>query len=584
MNYETTKQLKQQLSYFFFEKEFNGPRFSVLALLLIPLVAYPLTLADYENTATVTSSPDQFETNLANNTSTVQVTPNAEIVIIKEVVNDNGGDLVVGDFNITTDAGTLVFDAGTTSGNTTTYTANKLFVVPGTYTLQESDITGYSEGSWSCTDGTLNNTAFDNGELVLTTGQSAVCTITNNDVAPQLTLVKNVINDNGGTVVASAFPIFIGTTAAITGTAQTVLANTPIDISEPPFAGYSQGTWDCSDAGGTSFLTGGPAISGSQVTLSPGDDVTCQITNNDIGPQVTLVKTLINDNGGDLIIADFDLTIDANPADSGVAQQVTANADFVISESLNAGYTSTTWACTDANGLAPAVTGNGDGTADLNLPPGANVSCLITNDDIAPTLTLVKNVINDNGGTAIASDFNLAISDPGAASPAISGDTYTVTANSPITIAEDDLIAYQEGQWVCTDANGQTAVADLPVSGSATGTVLTLKQGSAVVCEITNNDLGIDLSIVKVVNDAAPNIGETISFTLTVDNAGPDLATNVDVTDIVMPGFTYVPGSMSGGTTQDESNPASTGLVWNIASIPAGSPVTLTFDVIVNAP
>ena len=53
MNYETIKQLKQQLSYFFFEKEFNGPRFSVLALLLIPLVAYPLTLADYENTASV---------------------------------------------------------------------------------------------------------------------------------------------------------------------------------------------------------------------------------------------------------------------------------------------------------------------------------------------------------------------------------------------------------------------------------------------------------------------------------------------------------------------------------------------------
>lgn len=584
MKHESIKNLKARVKYFFFEKEFDGPRFSVLALLLIPLVAYPLTLADYENTATVTSSTDQFETNTANNTSTIQVTPNAEIVIVKEIVNDNGGDLVVADFNLTTDAGSLIFGTGIVSGNTTSYTSSKLFVAPGTYTLQESDVAGYSEGSWSCTAGTLNSTDFDTGELVLTAGQSAVCTISNDDIAPQLTLVKNVINDNGGNVAAGTFPVFIGTTAATTGIAQTVLANTPIDISEPAFAGYAQGTWDCADAGGTSYLTGGPAITGSQVTLNPGDEVTCQITNNDIGPQVTLVKTLINDNGGDLDVADFNLAIGANSADSGVAQTVTANADFVISESLNAGYTSTTWACTDASGLAAAVTGNGDGTADLNLPPGANVTCAITNDDIAPTLTLVKNVNNDNGGTAVAADFNLSISDPGAASPAISGDTYTVTANSPITIAEDDLIAYQEGEWVCTDANSQTDPADLPTNGSALGTVLSIKQGSAVSCEITNNDLGIDLSIVKVVDDDTPNIGDTITFTLTIDNAGPDLATNVEVSDIVLPGFTYVIGSMTGGTSQDESSPASTGLSWDIASIPVGSPVTLTFDVVVNAP
>jgi len=106
--------LTARIKYFVFKKEFNGPRSSVLALLLIPLVAYPLVISDYENTATVDSSDDQFESNVSNNSSTVQVTPNAEIVIVKQVINDDGGVLSLTDFNIATDAGSLVFDAGTT--------------------------------------------------------------------------------------------------------------------------------------------------------------------------------------------------------------------------------------------------------------------------------------------------------------------------------------------------------------------------------------------------------------------------------------------------------------------------------------
>ena len=81
------KQLVAGLRYFVFKKEFSGPRFGVVAMLMIPFVAYPLTVADYENTATVTSSSDQFETDTTNNSSTVPVVPNAEIVIVKQIIN-----------------------------------------------------------------------------------------------------------------------------------------------------------------------------------------------------------------------------------------------------------------------------------------------------------------------------------------------------------------------------------------------------------------------------------------------------------------------------------------------------------------
>ena len=39
-------------------------------------------------------------------------------------------------------------------------------------------------------------------------------------------------------------------------------------------------------------------------------------------------------------------------------------------------------------------------------------TCTITNDDNAPTLTLVKVVVNDNGGTAVETDSTLTATGP----------------------------------------------------------------------------------------------------------------------------------------------------------------------------
>ncbi len=104
-----------------------------------------------------------------------------KLTIIKQVVNDDGGTATVTNFGITTSAGSLTFDGGVGSGATKTYTATTLSVVPGTYTLIENDIAGYAEGSWSCDEGTLVNSAFDNGSLTLAVTEEAICMIVNND-------------------------------------------------------------------------------------------------------------------------------------------------------------------------------------------------------------------------------------------------------------------------------------------------------------------------------------------------------------------------------------------------------------------
>jgi uncharacterized repeat protein (TIGR01451 family) len=91
-----------------------------------------------------------------------------------------------------------------------------------------------------------------------------------------------------------------------------------------------------------------------------------------------------------------------------------------------------------------------------------------------------------------------------------------------------------------------------------------------------------DLSLTKTVSDAAPNVGDSVTFTITVFNSGPDAASNVEVTDVLPGGFTYAPGSIAGGDTQDDSGAPV--LVWTDALLPTGASMVLTFDADVDAP
>lgn len=89
-----------------------------------------------------------------------------------------------------------------------------------------------------------------------------------------------------------------------------------------------------------------------------------------------------------------------------------------------------------------------------------------------------------------------------------------------------------------------------------------------------------DLSLVKdisAVSSATPNVGDTVTFELTVTNAGPSTATNIVLEDIVPLGYTL--GTINNGGTAI----AGTFITWNIATLPVGS-TTVSYEVTVNAP
>ena len=133
------------------------------------------------NTATASTTSTQSDLLDLSDTETTAVQCTASLTIVKTVVNDNGGTKTVADFGVTTSAGALTFGAGV--GTTTkVYTATALTVNAGTYSLSESDLAGYAEGSWSCTNG--GGGAFNAGTVTLANGASVTCTITNDDDAP----------------------------------------------------------------------------------------------------------------------------------------------------------------------------------------------------------------------------------------------------------------------------------------------------------------------------------------------------------------------------------------------------------------
>ncbi len=544
---------------------------AVLIGVLIPLTAYSLTLTDYLNTAEVSPSSNQFEADGTNNFGQVQVTPNAELTIVKVVENDNGGLAGIGDFTVTTSAGPLAFDTGVTAGTTITFTSDTLYLAPGTFSLIEDDVAGYAEGTWSCSAGTVNNASFNAGEVALAFGEQATCTIINNDIAPTLTLTKTLVNDNGGNLTIADFDISVDGTEVVSGVANTVAANVDIDVSELDIDGYTQGTWSCVDA--NTLTTGLPtagAATGTIVNLLPGSAVTCEVTNDDIAPTLSLTKNLVNDHGGNLAITDFDIAIAGTEVVSGVATTVGANAPITISELDIDGYDEGTWACSDANTLTTGLPTAGAATGvDVTLAPGSVVDCVITNDDIQPTLTLVKTLVNNNGGNNTVEDFDISIDGVEVINSAVT----PVTANTPITISELDLNGYTEGTWSCVDANNLTTT--LPTAGLATSTSLTLLPGSEVTCSITNDDLAPTLTLSKVlVNDnggdlAIADFDISIDGVEVVDGAANIVASNTPITisELDLDGYT------EGTWSCVDANSLTTGLP--TAGLATGESITL---------
>ena len=87
--------------------------------------------------------------------------------------------------------------------------------------------------------------------------------------------------------------------------------------------------------------------------------------------------------------------------------------------------------------------------------------------------------------------------------------------------------------------------------------------------------LGADLSIVKLVSNPAPSVGDSIAWTIIVTNNGPDAAKDVYVVDKLPAGLTYL-GDDSKGTYDPLTG------VWTIGDLAYGETATLVIVALVD--
>ncbi|MEN8239196.1 MAG: SdrD B-like domain-containing protein [Actinomycetota bacterium] len=201
-----------------------------------------------------------------------ELAPTLELV--KIVTNDDGGSNPATDWTLTA-AGSGGFSDQAT-GDPSEASVGPNFVDAGiAYTLSESGPSGYEPGAWSCVGADL--VGDNNDQIVLAPGDTATCTINNDDIAPTLTLVKTVINDDGGQLTESDFDAFIDTDQVTWGVQNTVTAGTHT-ASETTQPGYAASVW------------GGDCAADGTITLAPGENKTCTITNDDSAAGIDIEK------------------------------------------------------------------------------------------------------------------------------------------------------------------------------------------------------------------------------------------------------------------------------------------------------
>nr|WP_255409328.1 DUF11 domain-containing protein [Chlorogloea sp. CCALA 695] len=88
---------------------------------------------------------------------------------------------------------------------------------------------------------------------------------------------------------------------------------------------------------------------------------------------------------------------------------------------------------------------------------------------------------------------------------------------------------------------------------------------------VTVPNQSVDIAVAKTVNNSTPNVGDSVTFTITATNlTASTTATNVGLSDILPPGLTYQSNTASTGTYNSGTG------VWSIASLNSGTPATLT--------
>lgn len=356
--------------------------------------------------------------------------PNGTLIVNKIVV---GGNATTTDFSFQVNGGSAIgFEA---DGQ------NNVSEPAGNYSVTEPAVAGYVT-----TYSNSVNANADCANLPVVSLGSVTCTVTNTTSGGVLTVTKVVDNSDGvGTKVISDFPLFVDGHSVTSGVSTTTSPGAHV-VSETVDPNY------------TSVISGDCDASGNVVVPASGS-ASCTVTNTAKFGTITVTKTVTNNNGGNKVIADFSLFVGSTGVTSGVSKNF-APGTYALSENGLFGY-------------AASFGGDCDISGNVTIAAGQSKSCTINNDDIPPSITLIKSVV---GGTNVPDDFDPSIDHV----VKTSGSSNQVIANSPHIIDEEATVS----GYSFTSITGSSFLG-VPCPGSLEGTI-TLVPGDVVTCTITN--------------------------------------------------------------------------------------------------
>ncbi|KJH70557.1 GEVED domain-containing protein [Aliterella atlantica] len=184
-----------------------------------------------------------------------------------------------------------------------------------------------------------------------------------------------------------------------------------------------------------------------------------------------------------------------------------------------------------------------------------------------------------NSGT-VATTGTVTLSDTlptGLTPTAATGTGWNCTISGQVvTCTRSDVLAANTSYPPITLAVNVASTAPASITNTATisGGGQTNTANDSVNDPTTINP-SADLSLTKVVNNTSANVGENVTFIVTVSNAGPDSATGVSVADLLPAGLTFVSATPSQGTYSNTTG------VWSVGSVASATNATLQITVTV---
>ncbi len=209
-----------------------------------------------------------------------------------------------------------------------------------------------------------------------------------------------------------------------------------------------------------------------------------------------------------------------------------------------------------SNTASADVTVSSVPTADLEINKTIDNSIPTENDKITYTVTLTNNGQDDTAFVKVTDHLPPGLS-------FVSADT-TQGSYSPGT-----------GLWTLGSlANGLSATLTIiaKVDSGTVGDTITntasitasdlpdpVPETNTAHADITVSQ--VDLELYKTVNNVEPVEGDTISYTMTIQNSGPSEATGIEVTDLLPSGLSFVSADATQGDYAQETG------IWTVGSL-----------------